>query len=294
MSDKSTPQQIASETYRKVKEVEYRREAIYDKNGVILNYDHNPDEYKKARKRIQNRESAIRARHKKKRYFTEIEVKMDELENDNKRLSTENAALVAEKKILLDQLEYFKSLVGSMNFSSKNTTITHSRGNSSQAESLDEEKDGIILSPYAPQEGELPHLGNYKRPIGARRPASLAESERLVLNRKNEKTVASTAGLFFMAIVMCVLCFTSLTMTGSNKSGQGKKDFSLENPNRQLMALQKSEEHSSSFLIWLTFLIGMIMAYCTRITIAEGRHMINKGLIKCYIIKDPAKKTKSS
>jgi hypothetical protein len=97
VSEISSRHQIASETYRKVKEVEYRREMIYDKNGMEINYDQDPDEYKRARKRIQNRESAIRARSRKKNYFTELEVRVERLEEENKRLTTVNAALLAEK-----------------------------------------------------------------------------------------------------------------------------------------------------------------------------------------------------
>lgn len=75
ISENSGRQKLASDTYRKIKEVEYRREIIYDKNGMEVNFDENPKEYKKARKRMQNRESAIRSRYKKKHYFTELELK---------------------------------------------------------------------------------------------------------------------------------------------------------------------------------------------------------------------------
>jgi hypothetical protein len=43
------------------KKKEYLQEKINDKNG-IFDYKRDPQEYKKARKRMQNRESAVRSR----------------------------------------------------------------------------------------------------------------------------------------------------------------------------------------------------------------------------------------
>ena len=145
VSEKSD-RRIASETYKKVKEVEYRQDLLYDKNGMTIHYDEDPNEYKKARKRIQNRESAIRSRNRKKVYFTELEVKVEQLEEENKRLTTENATLRAEKNLMADQLEYFKILIGNMNqnLSTKTSIISHPRDSSSQADSYDEEKDIVV------------------------------------------------------------------------------------------------------------------------------------------------------
>jgi len=47
------------------KKKEYLEKAIEDKSGVF-NYNENPNAYKKARKRLQNRESAVRSRLKKR------------------------------------------------------------------------------------------------------------------------------------------------------------------------------------------------------------------------------------
>ena len=204
VSEKSSRQQIASETYRKIKEVEYRKETIYDKNGMEITYDEDPDEYKKARKRIQNKQSAVRSRNRKKNYFTDLELKVEYLEEENKRLSTANATLTAEKKLLSEQLDYFKALVGNMNqnFSTRTSNITHTRENSSQGESY-EEANNVILDPYYDmKDGELPHLGNYKRPMGGRTRTLEDDDERLVLSRRDENTLTGTAGLFFLAIVM--------------------------------------------------------------------------------------------
>lgn len=300
VSERSDKNKLASETYRKVKEVEYRKEVIYDKNGMVIEYDDNPKEYRKARKRIQNRESAIRSRYRKKQYFTEIEVRVEQLEEENKRLVTENATLKAEKRLMRDQLEYFKVLVGNMNhtISTKVSSFHNSRDTSSQGESYDEEKDIIVHPDYDVKAGELPHIGNYKRPLNGRRNKPEEDDERLVLSRKDEGTAASTAGLFFLAIIMCVLCFTSLTLTGNGQTQEAnKKEFSLENPSRHMMAIQKKHEEDTSFLrvmMWMIFLLSVIVAYFSKITLKEGKFIIQKVLIKCRIIKDTTKKAKYS
>lgn len=49
------------------KKRQYLQDQIKDKNGVY-SYLEDPEEYKKARKRLQNRESAVRSRMRKKSY----------------------------------------------------------------------------------------------------------------------------------------------------------------------------------------------------------------------------------
>lgn len=51
--------------------------AIVDKNGAY-SYLEDPSEYKKARKRLQNRESAVRSRQRKKNYQEILEGQIDE------------------------------------------------------------------------------------------------------------------------------------------------------------------------------------------------------------------------
>lgn len=59
------------------KKKQYLQDAIFDKNGAY-SYLEDPVEYKKARKRLQNRESAVRSRQRKKSYQEELEQLIDE------------------------------------------------------------------------------------------------------------------------------------------------------------------------------------------------------------------------
>lgn len=49
-------------------------QAIKDKDGQDIKYQDDPDQYKKARKRQQNRESAVRSRVKKREEVEDLEV----------------------------------------------------------------------------------------------------------------------------------------------------------------------------------------------------------------------------
>jgi len=57
------------------KKKQYLTDQIADKNGTY-SYLEDPVEYKKARKRMQNRESAVRSRQRKKSYQEELECKI--------------------------------------------------------------------------------------------------------------------------------------------------------------------------------------------------------------------------
>ena len=273
ISDNSMKHQLASETYRKIKEVEYRRETIYDKNGMEISYNDNPQEYKKARKRMQNRESAIRSRTRKRQYFTELEVKYEKLAEENKSLVTENATLKVEKKLLSEQLEYFKNLVGNMQsgFSAKSTN-ERSREVSSENISFDEEKDSFQTPSFDPLDGELPHIGNYKRPLGNKQKDEEENEDRFVLSRNQDSSPTGTAGLFFLGVIMCIMCFTSLTLTGGGHDSNNKREFTVELPDRHLMELQKEHEERTSLLritMWLLFFLSMGIAYFTRISVDQ-------------------------
>ena len=106
------------------KKKQYLQDAIQDKNGAYSYLD-DPIEYKKARKRLQNRESAVRSRQRKKSYQEELENAIDDqneiidkLTRKNKDLLQKNAGLSSENEVLKQQVSYFQetfansSLVG--------------------------------------------------------------------------------------------------------------------------------------------------------------------------------------
>ena len=62
---------IQSGTFDNPQIERYRLEVITDETGTFV-YDENPSEYLKARKRMQNRESAVRSRMRKKNHISSV------------------------------------------------------------------------------------------------------------------------------------------------------------------------------------------------------------------------------
>jgi cell division protein FtsB len=98
------------------KKKQYLQDLIADKNGVF-SYIDNPEEYKKARKRLQNRESAVRSRMRKRNYMDELEQQLQEqqdererLEEENERLRRENQELKAENKELRGKVSHYSDV----------------------------------------------------------------------------------------------------------------------------------------------------------------------------------------
>jgi hypothetical protein len=75
------------------KKKQYLQDAIFDKNGAY-SYLEDPVEYKKARKRLQNRESAVRSRQRKKSYQEELENAIDDQNEIIDKLTRKNKELL--------------------------------------------------------------------------------------------------------------------------------------------------------------------------------------------------------
>ncbi|KRX10709.1 hypothetical protein PPERSA_08704 [Pseudocohnilembus persalinus] len=74
-------------------------------NGQVYDYDKDPEEYKKARKRIQNRLSASRVRNRKKNHTEILEEKVEFLQEQNNQLQLRNMKLQSENDILKNQVQ---------------------------------------------------------------------------------------------------------------------------------------------------------------------------------------------
>jgi hypothetical protein len=130
-SSKSTHQHESEEPIESLKYMDYKAEntpsnQLGGKRGrpmadrcliidEITNKVYDPevdaDEYRKARKRIQNRESAIRSRIKKKECNKQFEAEMDYLRKENYRLNFENNSLKRERVFLFDQVKFLQGLL---------------------------------------------------------------------------------------------------------------------------------------------------------------------------------------
>mmetsp|Transcript_12306 Transcript_12306/g.23357 ORF Transcript_12306/g.23357 Transcript_12306/m.23357 type:complete len:200 (-) Transcript_12306:487-1086(-) len=68
------------------------------------------NEYKKARKRRQNRESAARSRARKRQEVQHLDTELDDVKKVNKQLMQQNATLKTENELLKKELEFFRSV----------------------------------------------------------------------------------------------------------------------------------------------------------------------------------------
>lgn len=84
------------------KKKQYLEQEIVDKTGKFT-YQEDPTQYKKARKRLQNRESAVRSRLKKKQEIEELEEKV-------RQLAEQKAAVESANEELKRQNQYWQDL----------------------------------------------------------------------------------------------------------------------------------------------------------------------------------------
>ncbi|KAM3146585.1 hypothetical protein pb186bvf_001115 [Paramecium bursaria] len=85
-------------------------EPIYD-NQILYRYEDNPEQYKRIRKKQQNRESANRVRGRQKNYVQDIEQEMIDLKKENQDMQMINAKLQAENNQLKEQVQFLRELL---------------------------------------------------------------------------------------------------------------------------------------------------------------------------------------
>ncbi|TNV88205.1 hypothetical protein FGO68_gene9689 [Halteria grandinella] len=256
--NESTVDQLARLTNKKR---EYLDQAIVDKNGEF-NYEEDPQEYKKARKRLQNRESAVRSRMRKKYHQDDLESRIDELEKSHKEISEQNAGLSAQNALLKKQLAYFEEIFAKSSLSGYDQSLSKFQleefqknllnkinqriGHSSQeaTENLDHHNkpqsnhdNSMELFPSQSQSRNiLDDVDSFSTDSLSGQAANLSKQlseERieghlqLVRSRSNSSSF-SNSGYLFLAIVFAMMCCSSLIMSPAGLSqvaSQIQSDF---------------------------------------------------------------------
>lgn len=80
-------------------------------NGITYNHQDDPLEYKKARKRVQNRISATKIRSKNKNCVEEMKGEMDDMRQEINDLKTTNNVLNSENALLKQQITFLERLL---------------------------------------------------------------------------------------------------------------------------------------------------------------------------------------
>ena len=116
---------------------------IFDsKTGISYYEEEDPVNYRKAKKRIQNRESALRMKKMREGANCKLEDELCHLKEDNIRLINENISLKKEKEFLIDQIKFMQKIIKESNleFKLKNAQSDNSDSNSNNSTS-DEKND---------------------------------------------------------------------------------------------------------------------------------------------------------
>jgi len=93
---------------------------IFDsKTGISYYEEEDPVNYRKAKKRIQNRESALRMKKMREGANCKLEDELCHLKEDNIRLINENISLKKEKEFLIDQIKFMQKIIKESNLEFK-------------------------------------------------------------------------------------------------------------------------------------------------------------------------------
>ena len=99
--------------------------------GITYYEEEDPINYRKAKKRIQNRESALRMKKLRENNNIKIDEEINRLKEDNIRLINENVSLKKEKMFLIDQIKFMQKIIKESNleFKLKNSKIMDNNPN---------------------------------------------------------------------------------------------------------------------------------------------------------------------
>ncbi|KAL4479924.1 hypothetical protein ABPG74_020440 [Tetrahymena malaccensis] len=141
--DKYSLNQAGSKIKKNIAKKKY--EPLYD-NNQVFRYEDDPIEYKKARKRIQNRQSARKVRSIKKNQTENLEMNVDQLKQENQDLKVQVANLSAQNKRLLDEVEYLRRINGNIiqNYHQENNNSNQIKGNTSITDRNVANQEGML------------------------------------------------------------------------------------------------------------------------------------------------------
>ena len=87
--------------------------------GIIYYEKDDPVNFRKAKKRIQNRESAYRMKRMRKYNMDKLDEEINRLKEDNIKLINENISLKKEKVFLIDQIKFMQKIIKESNLEFK-------------------------------------------------------------------------------------------------------------------------------------------------------------------------------
>ena len=136
-----------SKKSKKEKEKEKEFGIITDsRTGITYNEEDDPVNYRKKKKRIQNRESALRMKKLRENGNCILEEEINHLREDNIRLINENISLKKEKEFLIEQIKFMQKIIKQSNleFKLKNEFSDNNTDNNSNSSNDEIKKEPVF------------------------------------------------------------------------------------------------------------------------------------------------------
>ena len=115
------------------------------KTGITYNEEEDPINYRKAKKRIQNRESALRMKKLRENDNCKLEEEINHLREDNIRLINENVSLKKEKEFLIEQIKFMQKIIKESNLEFKlKNELSDSTDNNSNSSNEEKVKEPVL------------------------------------------------------------------------------------------------------------------------------------------------------
>ena len=114
--------QTFEESHKKLILKESQKESgiIFDsKTGISYNEVEDPINYRKAKKRMQNRDSALRMKKMREVINSKFDDELFHIREDNIRLINENISLKKEKEFLIEQIKFMQKIIKESNLEFK-------------------------------------------------------------------------------------------------------------------------------------------------------------------------------
>ena len=180
---------------------------------------------------MQNRESAVRSRMRKRTYQEELEYRIQEMEKVQKDICQQNAGLSAQNALLKKQLAYFEDV-----FAKSSLLGFDPMGGNINRNDLEEFQKSLLkkINSRLYQERDLDQIPESSMEMissgrSSHSPRDEADnlstnsisnndhldSLRLVRSRSNSSNFSNT-GYLFLAIVFCMMCCSSLIVSPQN------------------------------------------------------------------------------
>ena len=228
---------------------------IVEENKIITPDD---DEYMKARKRIQNRESQMRTRMKKKEKDCSFEKEKEELVQENFKLKAENAHLINDRKFLLEQIKFLQNLISSnmptLNISKCSSNNSNNDFHIKNSNSIFYQKD---IESYK-NKNDIPEYKFNSLPLSTNSTNNNSTSTKLTYQTSKLRGLFSVTLVCFLGII-CV--FVNVDYN-EGVSFTGQEGYSLKSETKYVDSSYSLTTRITSFILFIFSFIWMFFM-CT-------------------------------